>query len=113
MRAIVIRLMQPDDVVDAGNIDIIKLLDRSQNMSDAEVATYKLSNAATTAAGVGAWTWGFLRFAWAFAPLTILILVIASYTGSTSETLRVIAALAILGLLAPVVIWVLNLFRGG
>jgi hypothetical protein len=51
-------------------------------MSDAEIATFKLTNAAAKTAAAGIKTWTFIKIAWAVGvPLTIL-LTIASFTGS-------------------------------
>jgi tetratricopeptide (TPR) repeat protein len=68
--------------LDPGNIQMLKALDRARNMTDAEIATFRLSNAAakTTAAGIK--TWNILKLVWIFGLPLAIVLIVAQFTGS-------------------------------
>jgi hypothetical protein len=81
-RAAAIAALETGLALEPDNIDVVKLLDRARNMTDAEIATFKLTNAAAKTAAASVKTWTFVKIAWAVGvPLTVL-LTIASFTGS-------------------------------
>ena len=71
--------------LEPGNISIIKLLNRTRHMSDAEIATYKLSNAAASTASAGFKIWHALKLIWFFGVPLCIVLFVSQFTGSISN----------------------------
>jgi tetratricopeptide (TPR) repeat protein len=76
--------------LEPGNIEIIKQLDRARNMSDAEIATFKVTNAAARTAAAGVRTWNILRLIWAIGLPLGIVLIVAQFTDSMSKALGII-----------------------
>ncbi len=82
--------------LDPGNIETRKALDRARHMTDAEIATYRLSNVAakTTAAGIK--TWNVLKLVWIFGLPLAIVLIVAQFMGSVTDSLKAIFALFVM-----------------
>lgn len=91
-----IAALQQALALDPGNIEIIKLLDRARNVSDAEIATYHLSNAASKTVASGIKTWNILRLIWIFGLPIGIVLIVAQFTGSMSSSVGYIVGFFVL-----------------
>jgi hypothetical protein len=89
-RAAAIAALETAITLEPDNIDVMKLLERARNMSDAEIATYKFSNAAAKTASVGIKTWHGMKLAGAVAVFLIPLFAIASFTGSMGKAFLIL-----------------------
>lgn len=105
-RAPAIAALERALILEPGNLEIIKQLDRARHMTDAEIAAYKFTNAATGTASAGIKAWNVLRITFLVGTPLVVLLVIASFTGSVGGALSLLVALAVC---APIVRWLLRI----
>jgi hypothetical protein len=77
-------------------MDVIKQLDRTRNMSDAEIATFKFTNAAARTAAAGVRTWNILRLVWAIGLPLGIVLIVAQFTDSMSKAFGIIVGIIVI-----------------
>ena len=97
--------------LDPDNIETHKALDRARNMTDAEIATYKLSNAAARTASAGVRTWNVMKLIWILGLPLLILFIIASFTGSMGTAFQIFLAFIVLCIFAPAIRWLLELLN--